>query len=203
VDNTYAWSGWGSWGLPGQRLTYALHVINYDVGCSASSFVVTVSAPDGFSVSIPTDTVSLKSATSAYLWGYVTSPASAVDGDYPLIVSVVRANTAEPSGSFATSYRVYTTDIEAPTLFWPNPADGTTVSDRTYTVIVSARDDHAVKTVDLFIDGDLLASAACDDISDTCQASAPWSTVKGTHTATFRAEDWLGNVSWLSVSFTV
>src|SRR4029453_1325980 len=84
VDNNWAWSQWGSWGLRGQQLTYALQVRNYDVGCSASSFVVTASPSNGFSVSMPTNTISLKSSTSAYLWAYVPSPTTAADGDYPL-----------------------------------------------------------------------------------------------------------------------
>jgi hypothetical protein len=203
VDNSWSWSGWGSWGLPGQKLTYAVHVINYDVGCRSSSFAVTVSAPDGFSVSLPTNTVSLKSSGSAYLWASVTSPSSAADGDYPINVSVVRANTSSPSGSFTSSYKVYSSDTVAPTLFWQNPGDGTTISGRTYTMVVSSKDDHAVKKIDLYIDNGLTSTTACDDISDICQLDYNWSTVGGQHTATFKSYDWMGNVGVLTVSFTV
>jgi hypothetical protein len=43
----------------------------------------------------------------------------------------------------------------------------------------------------------------CDDIGYTCQPSYGWATSKGTHTATFEATDWLGNVGTLTVRFTV
>src|SRR5262245_24162556 len=64
VDNTWAWAAPGSYGLPGQQLTYAIDVVNYDTGCSGSSFVVGVSAPSGFSVSLPTNTIKLSSGSS-------------------------------------------------------------------------------------------------------------------------------------------
>jgi hypothetical protein len=80
IDNTWAWGAFGSWGMPGQQLTYAIDVINNDVGCSSSSFVVTVSAPSGFSVSVPSSTITLNSASMGYVWAYVTSPATAADG---------------------------------------------------------------------------------------------------------------------------
>lgn len=64
VDNTFAWASPGSYGLPGQQLKYAIDVFNNDVGCGSSSFVVTVSAPGGFSVSVPTSTITLSSASS-------------------------------------------------------------------------------------------------------------------------------------------
>ena len=61
VDNNWAWAAPGSYGLPGQQLTYAIDVVNYDSGCSSASFVVGVSTPSGFSVSLPTSTIKLRS----------------------------------------------------------------------------------------------------------------------------------------------
>src|SRR5207237_9082847 len=90
VTNEWQWGVPGSWGLPGQQLTYAVNVTNYDAGCSSSAFAVSVSAPSGFSVSIPTNTISLSSGASGYVWAYVTSPVLAADGDYPLNVTVTR-----------------------------------------------------------------------------------------------------------------
>ena len=37
IENSWGWSQWGSWGMPGQQLTYLIDVRNYDVGCSSSS----------------------------------------------------------------------------------------------------------------------------------------------------------------------
>jgi hypothetical protein len=67
VANTWQWGTTGSWGLAGQQLTYAISVINADVGCSSSSFLVTLSAPSGFSVSIPTSSIGLNSGASGYV----------------------------------------------------------------------------------------------------------------------------------------
>lgn len=203
VDNTWSWSGRGSWGLPAQQLTYAINVINYDVGCGSSSFVVSLAAPEGFSVSIPATSITLKSSSSAYLWAYVSSPSAAVDGDYPLTVSVVRGGTSSPTGSFTTYYKVYSSDSVVPTLFWPNPGDGSTISGRSYTIAVSSMDDHAVQKIDLSIDNAYAATSACDNVSDSCQLYYPWTPVRGQHTATFTSYDWMGNVGVLTVTFTV
>jgi hypothetical protein len=206
VDNNWAWSQTGSWGLWGQQLTYALQVRNYDVRCSASSFVVTAVVPNGFSVSMPTTTISLKSSTSAYLWAYVTSPTTAADGDYPLSVSVQRAGSLSPAASAATSaYKVYSTDTVAPKLYWQNPTDGGSLSGRTTYVGFTSSDDHAVKRLDLSVDGVSVASVLCDDISSDCQVSYKWSIrrVHGQHTATYKSTDWMGNGATQTVNFTV
>lgn len=204
VDNNWAWGQTGSWGLPGQQLTYGIKVVNYDVGCGSSSFVASLSAPDGFSVSFPTNTISLKSSYSGYLWANVTSPNAIADGDYPLTVTVQRTTT--PSSAASTSYyKVYSSDTVAPTLYFPNPGDGTTISGNSYNVVVSSRDDHAVKSIDLYIDNVFKSSASCDDIAFSCSLSYKWSLsgVSGQHTATFRSYDWLGNVGVLTTTFTV
>jgi hypothetical protein len=201
VDNNWAWSGWGSWGYPGQQLAYAINVINYDTGCAAGTFVIEVQAPSGFAVSVPTTSVSLKAGTNAYLWAYVTSPSSAIDGNYPLIVSVTRAGTTSPVGSFTSYYKVYTTDTTDPTLFWANPGDGQVLDARTVDFTASSSDDHAVRKIDLFVDGAFLGTTTCDDVSYICQLSATWSATTGSHTATFLSYDWFGNSGSLSVAF--
>jgi len=205
VQNNYAWSQWGSWGLPGQQLTYLIDVINYDVGCGSSSFTVSISAPAGFSVAPATSTVSIASGATAYVWAHVTAPGSIADGDYPLTVTVSRTgvSTAASAASFVSYYKVYSSDALAPTLFWPNPAEGMTISGRSYNVVVSSSDDHAVKTIDLYIDDVFKSETICDGIAYTCQFSYKWSTSKGGHTATFKSTDWTGNVAVLRVAFTV
>ena len=203
VQNNWAWAQTGSWGMPGQRLGYQIQVLNYDSGCSTSAFTISVSAPDGFSVSVPTSAISLNSSSSGYLWAYVTSPAVIGDGDYPLTVSVGRAGAT--SASQTTYYKVYSSDSAAPTLFWTNPSAGQTISGSSYMVNVSSSDDHAVKTIDLYIDGAYVTSTACDDITYICQLSYKLSLSRrsGQHTATFRSTDWMGNVGVSTVAFTV
>jgi hypothetical protein len=202
VDNNWAWGATGSYGMPGQQLTYAIDVINYDAGCGSSSFVVSVTAPDGFDVSVPTSTVSLKSASSAYIFAYVTSPAVA-DGDYPITVSVQRTGSSELAVSDTSYYKVYSADTLAPTLFWENPSDGATVTGRSYNVSVTSNDDHAVKRVDIYIDGAFKAASTCDNVTYNCTAYFTWPTVPGAHTATFTSCDWMGNVGSRTVTFTV
>jgi Bacterial Ig domain len=202
VDNNWQWGSPGSFGQPGQELKYAIDVINYDAGCGSSSFVVSVSAPSGFSVSFPSSTITLKSGSSGYLWANVTSPSAATDGDYPLTITVQRAGSTD-SGSTTSWYKVYSSDSIAPTLYWPSPADGATVTGRSYNIAVSSNDDHAVKNIDLYLDGAYVATKACDDVSYSCTLNYSWATSAGTHTATFKAYDWMGNASTLTSTFTV
>ena len=202
VDNTYKWGTWGSWGTPGQQLTYAINVMNYDVGCRSSSFVVGVSAPGGFSAALSTSTVTVKASSSQYLYASVASPTSAADGDYPLRFSVRRAE-APSEGAFTSYYKVYSSDSVAPTLKWSTPGDGVTISG-TSTFSVTSEDDHAVKQIELYVDGTYRTTTVCGTVTYDCQMHAPTSVQgQGQHTATFRAYDWFGNVGTRTVSFTV
>jgi hypothetical protein len=203
IDNSYAWAAPGAWGTPGQQLRYAIDVFNNDVGCGSSSFVISFSAPDGFSVSMPSTTITLNSASSGYVWASVTSPTTASDGDYPLTATVERAGS---SSAAATSwYKVYSSDTVAPRIYWASPSDGGVLSGRTASVGFSSSDDHAVKRLDVSLDGVSVASTLCDNISSDCQASYKWSIrrVHGQHTATYTSTDWMGNVATQTVTFTV
>jgi hypothetical protein len=203
IDNTWAWGSPGSWGLPGQQLRYAINVSNNDTGCGSSSFAVTFSAPAGFSVSTPSSTITLNSASSGYAWAYVTSPTTAADGSYPLTATVERAGTSSPAAT--SSYKVYSSDTAVPKLYWASPSDGGALSGRTAYVGFASSDDHAVKQLDLSVDGVSVASTLCDNISSDCQLSYKWSIrrVRGQHTATYKATDWMGNVGTQTATFTV
>src|SRR2546421_9532602 len=146
VNNTWQWGVWGSWGMPGQQLKYAINVINADAGCSSSSFVVSVSAPSGFSVSIPSNTINLGSGASGYVWAYVTSPTAIADGNYPLTVTVTRAGTSGLTGVDTSYYKVYSSDTAAPSLYWMTPGSGTTITGRSYNFSATSNDDHAGKS---------------------------------------------------------
>jgi hypothetical protein len=206
IDNTWAWQSPGSWGMPGQQLTYAIDVFNNDVGCGSSSFDITLSAPDGFSVSMPSSSITLKSASTGYVWADVTSLATAADGSYPLTASVARAGSSSAAVLSGTSYyKVYSSDTVPPKLYWENPSDGGTLSGRTAYVGFTSSDDHAVKKLNINIDGVSVGSVLCTNISSDCQASYKWSIrrVHGQHTATFKSTDWMGNVTTETVTFTV
>lgn len=205
IDNTWAWASPGSWGLPGQQLTYAVNVFNTDVGCSSSSFVVKMTAPSGFTVSMPTSTITLNSGSSGYLWAYVTSPSGIADGNYALTATVERAGIPGSGSSSTSYYKVYSSDTVAPKLYWMNPSDGGALSGRTAYVGFASSDDHAVKQLDISLDNALVATKVCDNISYECQLSYKWSIrrVRGQHTATFNSTDWLGNVATHTATFTV
>jgi len=114
IDNTWAWGSPGSWEMPRQQLTYAIGVFNKDVGSASSSFAVTVSPPNGFTVS-RSSTITLNSASTGYVWAYVTSPLTVADGSYPLTGTVTRVGSASPPASSGTSsYKVYSSDTVAP-----------------------------------------------------------------------------------------
>jgi hypothetical protein len=192
--------------MPGQQLSYAIGVFNNDVGCASSSFAVTASAPNGFTVSMSSSTITVNSASTGYVWAYVTSSLTAADGSYPLTATVVRVGSSSPPTSSGTSsYKVYSSDTVAPKLYWTNPADGGTLSGRTANVVFASSDDHSVKQLDLYIDNVSKASRLCDGVSYECQLSYKWSIrrVHGQHTATFTSTDWIGNVATQTVTFTV
>jgi hypothetical protein len=203
IDNTWAWASPGSWGTPGQQIAYAIDVFNNDVGCGSSSFVVKVSAPDGFSVSIPSSTITLNSASTGYAWAYVTSPTTAADGNYPLTATVERAGSSSPAAT--SSYKVYSSDTVAPKIYWTNPSDGGALSGRSAYVGFASSDDHAVKKLDVYLDGASVASRLCDSVSYECQLSYQWSIrrVRGQHTATYKSTDWMGNIATQTATFTV
>jgi hypothetical protein len=105
--------------------------------------------------------------------------------------------------SFTSSYMVYSSDDAAPDLFWASPGDGSSVEGRSFNIGVTARDNRAVKKVDLFLDDVLVSTVDCDGIVFSCQLVYTWSTSPGGHVATFRARDWMGNVSERTSTFTV
>jgi Bacterial Ig domain len=189
--------------MPGQELRYAIGVNNKDVGCGSSTFAVRFSAPSGFVVSMPSSSITLKSDSSGYLWAYVTSPATAPDGNYPLSATVQRAGVSSSGAS--SWYKVYSSDAVPPKLYWMNPADGSAVSGRTTFVGFSSSDDHAVKKLVVYLDDALVAKTVCDGITYDCQVSYKWSTrrVRGHHTATYQSTDWMGNVATQTATFTV
>jgi hypothetical protein len=203
IDNTWAWASPGSWGMPGQQIAYAIDVFNNDVGCGSSNFVVKVSAPAGFTVSIPSSTITLNSASTGYAWAYVTSPTTAADGNYPLTATVERAGSSSPAAT--SSYKVYSSDTVAPKIYWTNPSDGGALSGRSAYVGFASSDDHAVKKLDLYLDGVSVASRLCDSVSYECQLSYQWSIrrVRGQHTATYKSTDWMGNIATQTATFTV
>jgi Bacterial Ig domain len=203
IDNNWQWGQPGSWGQPGQTLTYAINVINYDVGCGSSTFTLSSSAPNGFSFSAPSSTLSLRSSSSAYMSANITSPTAIGDGDYALTFTVRRASTLGSTSSGTSYYKVYSSDSVAPTLYWPNPADGMTISGNSYQFIVSSSDDHAVRKIELYIDNVYKSTALCDNIAYECQLASKWSLSGGQHTATFKSYDWMGNVGALTSAFTV
>jgi hypothetical protein len=204
IDNTFGWGMYGSWGMPGQQLKYALHLMNYDSRCGSSTFTVSLASPAGFSVSPQTTSISLRSATDAYIYVYVTSPSAIADGPYALTATAER--TTGPSASATTYYKVYSADTTAPTLYYLNPADGVTVSGNSYHAAATSSDDHEVKQIEFYVDGVYKGMSACDDITYECQLSYAWSlsgVAPGQHVATFKSYDWMGNVGTRSTTFTV
>ncbi len=210
ADNNYQWATPGSWGLPGQQLKYAAQVYNHDFNCTSSSFTVAATAPDGFSVSIPSSTVTLKSSMSAYVWVYITSPNPIANGDYPLNFSVTRAGTTSPVGTGTNYYKVYSSDTTVPKLYWNNPGEGQVISSKgkgssSYNIVVESNDDHAVMKIETYLDGGLVNTANCDNTWYACSSYYKWSPKGqvGQHVVTWKSYDWLGNIGTLTANFSV
>lgn len=202
IENTWAWGARGSWGTPGETLTFAVNVSNMDIGCGSSTFDIAMSAPDGFAVSMP-PSATVGSASSTYVWAQVTSPVGAADGDYPLAVSVQRQGIAGQAGQ--SSYKVYSSDSSGPELNWINPSDGGSLSGRTAYVGFSSKDDHVVRRLRVILDGTVVATKLCDGVTFDCQVSYKWTIrrVRGQHVATFESVDAMGNLSTSTSTFTV
>lgn len=204
IVNTYAWASPGSWGMPGEQLSYAIDVMNRDSGCGSSSFSVSLAAPAGFTASAPI-TVSVASGTDAYASGTVTSPAGVPDGTYQVTASVSRSGSSAAAATGQSVYKVYSADATAPSEYWMNPADASAITGRSTNVGFAASDDHQVTQLSIAIDGVTVASTACGNTSYECQLSYAWSTrrVSGVHTATFVARDYAGNVASTKAAFSV
>lgn len=210
IQNTYQYATWGSWGTPGQKLTYVLLASNYDQNCGSSTFTVNLSAPAGFNVSTPSSTITLNSSGYVRLNVDVTSPVSITDGDYPLTASITRTANGSVGTGFTSHYKVYSSDTVAPTLYYNSPSDGQVLSAKgkgssSVNVVVYSRDDHAVKMVQTYIDGSLLNTTNCDDTAYSCPSQYSWSVhgATGAHTITWKSYDWFGNIGTLSANFTV
>jgi len=185
-------------------------MLNYDTVCATSNFTLSVSAPDGFNVSVPITTFSVKATTQAYFWAYVTSPTPIADGDYPVTLTVTRASDSASTATATNYYKVYSTDTSAPTLYWNSPSQGMAISSKgknssNFNVSISANDDHTTKQIETYIDGALVDTMSCDGISYSCTSYFGWSPKGkiGQHTATWKASDWLGNVATSTASFSV
>jgi hypothetical protein len=204
VDNNFGWGQWGSWGVAGQQRMYSVHVMNNDISCGSSTFLLSAAVPSGFSVSMP-QSITVSSWSSGYLSAYVTSPTWAADGDYPLSFTIQRASP--PDVSSATSYKVYSSDTAAPTLYMASPGDGASISGRSYNVGVLSRDDHQVTKIELYLDDAQAPTATtlCDGVASYCQLIYTWAIrrVHGQHSATFKSYDWFGNVGTLTTTFNV
>lgn len=209
IENTYKWATWGSWGKPGQKLTYMLSASNYDQNCGSSTFNIGITAPAGYTVSMPSNSISLASESSSLLYAYVTSPANAVASTNPITATITRASNGQTGTGFTSYYMVYTSDTTAPTLYVPNPSNGQIINAKQYKnkyqLAITAEDDHAVKTLQIYIDGNLMTTVNCTDISYSCMAFYTWSLhgQSGPHVAMFKATDWFGNVGTTTSDFTV
>ena len=204
IDNNSGWSPWGSWGMPGQQLKYGMLVTNRDVGCRASSFTISVAAPDGFSVSIPTTTISLRSSTtSTYLWAHVTSPSAIARRRLP-------AHSQRHPGEWLGRHVSH------------ELLQGLLVRhDRAEAVLAepdAGTDDHRLLVqrrrlvrrrpcrpkIDFYMDGAYMSSTACDNLSYTCSSatSCGWAPPGSTQRGSRRPTGWGTSASrpWTSPS---
>jgi len=203
IANNYAWAQSGAWGNPGQKINFAVDVMNSDQGCSASTFSVSLAAPAGFVVSAPVS-LSISAPSDAYAWISVTSPTTAIDGQYALTATVTRTGTAAVTAT--SKYLVYTSDTTAPQIYWTSPAAGSDATGRSLAVGFASTDDHALSRISVAVDGATVATTDCTtNVSYDCLVSYNWSIrrVTGAHTATFTSTDHMGNVASQTVSFTV
>ncbi len=197
----------------GATLGYTLTVKNNNsAACPSSAVNVSQALPSGFAGSLGATSVTLASGTSANVGWNVASPAGSADASYTLSADASDSATVGSAQAHAT-YLVSTpvqppppppppaADTVAPTVAIMSPASGATLSARgSATVSANASDNVGVASVQIHVDGNLLATPT------SAPYSASWNLRKagrGAHTISVRALDAAGNATVQSISVTV
>jgi uncharacterized repeat protein (TIGR01451 family) len=82
------------WVQPGSTVTFTVSVTNNDnAGCTASAFALQAAAPNGWTATLTTPTLTLSPGASASTTLQVTSPAAATDGFYTSSVTATNSGT--------------------------------------------------------------------------------------------------------------
>jgi Bacterial Ig domain len=206
IQNTYGWSQFGSWAAPGETYPYDVVVYNQDVNCRAARFNLASTLPSGFTMDMPTTSLSIKSSSFALLHLHVTSPATTADGDYAFQEKVWRDLDPSSEGFGNSIYKVYSKDTQPPVFGWWSPADGQTVADNP-AFTVSLSDEHRVRRLELYIDGVPIYAKDYDPIVQyNMSFQYTWPTkgvARGLHTMRAVGYDGSGNRADWTTSFNL
>lgn len=206
---SYSWAEEGQWATPGLPRNYPMGIINND--CVKQTYKISVEVPAGFIATLDKNEVTLDAYGSSKLIPSeianlnVTSPSGIADGDYPITVNIVSTSNPEMRASDTNYYKVYSVDNVAPKFGVTNPF-GTIKASRQTNVIANVQDDHILKTVEFYIDGNLVYTRDCStETMYFCQPTYVWDSSKaiGSHKVLYKATDLFGNTSSSTVDFTV
>jgi hypothetical protein len=186
-------------GGPGGTLAYSVSVMNTDSpACGTGSFALEQVLPVGFAGSFNPTTLSIPTGSSASTAWNVASPSGTPNGTY-----TITASASEPGGgsigSAHASDIVYA-DTLAPTVSITSPVANATLGHGNVTISASASDDIAVRAVEFYVDGKLIASDAGAPYAVNWNARKAAS---GAHTIKARAIDTSGNASDQSIGVMV
>ncbi len=186
---------------PGSTVGYTMAVTNNNsAACGSSTFNLAQVLPTGFSGSLSATTLALGSGASGSVTWSATSAQSVAGGSYALDATVADASATASVATGHASYVVFQ-DSAPPVVSFVSPKAGATVSGKKpYTIEVSAGDASGIQVVEIYVDGQLLAS-------DTATPyTASWNLRKagaGAHTITAKAIDNSGLSTSTSVTVNV
>lgn len=175
--------------VAGATVNYTVSVTNTNPSlCGTSTFNLTQTLPAGFSGSFGNAAPSIAAGASASATWSVSSTAQVGAATYTLTASAADATGGLAASAHASDI-VYV-DTAAPTVDITSPLNGATLSPSRITIAAAASDDMGVQSVEIYVDGVLLAR-------DTAAPyTATWNARKagiGSHTILVRAIDGAGN----------
>ncbi len=135
------------------KITYDFIVTNTDdASCPSTSFALATALPANFSRTLSNSSVIILPGVSRALTVNITSPTTAVDGNYQFTITATDRNNSTHLGSASATY-IVKNDLVYPTVTIDTPLDGSTLAGTTATISASASDDIGVSRVDILING--------------------------------------------------
>ena len=176
-------------GVPGQSLNYVATIKNNDSAtCSNLRFIFSGAVPSGWKISMSSSELFLNPGASGAVLITITSPTSAVVGDYQFTFKAVDFRNSQNKANASGTYSV-AADTALPNAAIKSPVSGSRVSG-TVDIAAQASDNVGVKKTEFYVNG-LLKN---EDIA--APFSYRWNTstlANGNYVLTAKAYDLAGN----------
>jgi hypothetical protein len=176
-------------GVSGQALNYVATIKNNDSAtCPNLRFIFSGAVPSGWKISMSSSELFLNPGASGTVSVAVTSPTSAVAGDYQFIFNAVDYRNSQNKASASGAYSV-AADTVLPSVAIKSPVSGSRVSG-TVDIAAQVSDNVGVKKMEFYVNGVLKN----EDLA--APFSYRWNTstlANGNYVLTVKAYDLAGN----------